>query len=261
MNKIGTYAILLSKDINLMKYFNLLILSIGIISLSCERVRPVKIIVGKPHIVDVEIPKGTINPKMKFRFSNLDLYQDIHSINLEQFKKYGTFYTKDFTIYQVKNLDLLEDNLYISEIYLYFVDNSLHKIQAFTTKNMSDFFLSKYGGAKLVLKDRFNKNLAMNEGAVTRKFGKTLMNKNLNNYKLKWKSPDRLISYQVDESAQKSFEALEDLIDIENQQNIRIEPSYVFTIQSISYNELLARVKYDEVVSVRNKQKIIQSVY
>ena len=242
-----------------MKYFNLLILSIGIISLSCNRIKPVEFIVHKPHMVGIEIPKSTINPKMKFRFSNLNLYQDIHSVNLKQFKKYGTFYTKDFTIYQVKDLDLLEDNLYISEIYLYFVDSSLHKIQAFTTKNMSDFFLSKYGGAKLVLKDRFNKNLAMNEGAVTRKFGKTLMNKNLNNYKLKWKSPDRLIFYQVDESAQKSFEALEELVDIENQQKIRIEPSYVFTIQSISYNELLARVKYDEVVSVRNQQKILPS--
>lgn len=77
---------------------------------------------------------------MKFRFNNLDLYQNIHSINLNPFKKYGTFYTKDFTIYQVKDLDLIKDNLYISEIYLYFVDNSSHKIQAFTTENMSGFF-------------------------------------------------------------------------------------------------------------------------
>ena len=243
----------------MIKYFNLLILSVAIISLSCNRVKPVEIIVHKPHIVGIEIPKSTINPKMKFRFSNLDLYQDIHSINLDQFEKYGTFYTKDFTIYQVKDLDLLEDNQYISEIYLYFVDNSLHKIQAFTTKNMSDFFLSKYGGAKLVLKDRFNKNLAMNEGAVVKKSGKILINKNLNNFKLKWKSEDRQIFYQVDESAQKSFEALEDLIDIENQQNIRVEPSYVFTIQSIIYIELLTRVKYDEEVSVRIQSKILPS--
>ena len=233
-----------------MKCIFFLILSLGIISYSCDRKRPVEFIIGEPVIAGHNIPKRKINPKMKYRFSNLDLYQDMQSINLNQFKKYGTFYTKDFTIYQIKDLDLLEDNLYISEIYIYFVDSSLHKIQAFTTKNMSDFFLSKYGGAKLVLKDRFNKDLAINEGAVTRKSGRIHMNKNLNNYKLKWKSPDRLISYQVDESAQKSFEMLEDLLSIENYQNINIEPNYVFTIQIHSYSDLLARVKYDEAASI-----------
>ena len=49
---------------------------------------------------------------------------------------------------------------------------------------------------------------------------KVIMNKNLSNYKLKWKTDDRLISYQVDETAQKNFEALEELIDIDNQQNL-----------------------------------------
>lgn len=234
------------------KYYKVLILFVGIISFSCNRPKPIEFIVGKPIIVGIDNSKRIIDPKIMFRFSNLDLYQDIHSLNLEQFKKYGTFYTKDFTIYQIKDLDLLEDNLYITEIYLYFIDNSLHKIQAFTTKNMSDFFLSKYGGAKLVLKDRFNKDLALNEGAVTKKFGKTLMNKNLNNYKLKWSTTDRMISYQVDESAQKNFEALEELITLDNQTNIKIAPSYVFTIKSNIYNSLLSRVKYDEILSAKS---------
>lgn len=213
---------------------------------SCSDEKPVSIFVGKPHIVDVQRPKITIDPKLQFQFSNLELYQSINKVNLDQFKKYGTFYTRDFTIFQINNLDLLEDNQYISEIYLYFVDNSLHKIQAFTTKNMADFFLSKYGGAKLVLKDRFNKELAMTEGAIRRKAGKVLMNKNLSNYKLKWSTDDQLISYQVDETAQKNFEALEELVNLENQQKIRIKPSYVFTIQSDEYMMLLARVKRDE---------------
>ena len=217
--------------------------------LSCNEERPVSIFVGKPHIVDVQRPKINIDPKLQFQFSNLELYQRIENINLDQFKKYGTFYTRDFTIYQINNLDLLEDNQYISEIYLYFVDNSLHKIQAFTTKNMADFFLSKYGGAKLVLKDRFNKDLAMTEGAIRRKAGKVLMNKNLSNYKLKWSSDDQLISYQVDETAQKNFEALEELVNLDNQQKIRVRPSYVFTIQSDNYAQLLARVKRDEVLA------------
>lgn len=123
-------------------------------------------------------------------------------------------------------------------------------MQAFTTKNMSDFFLSKYRGAKLVLKDRFNKDIVRHEGAVKRKFGKMLMNKNLNNYKLKLKDSDRLISYQVNESAQKSFEMLKNLPDAKSQGKIDIEPSYVFTIQSKSYNNLLTRIKSDEVVPV-----------
>lgn len=233
----------------LMKYIIFLILPLGIIFSSCDQERPVEFIIGKPVVAGNNIPKRKINPRLKYRFSNLELLQNIQSINLNQFKKYGTFYTNDFIIYQIKNLDLLEDNLYISEIYLYFIDGSLHKIQAFTTKNMSDFFLSKYGGASLVLKDRFNKDLVMQEGAVTRKSGNMQINRNLNNYKLKWKSPDKLISYQVDESAQKSFEMLEDLPGIENHQHINIEPNYIFTIQSNSYNDLLARVKYDEAVS------------
>lgn len=186
---------------------------------------------------------------MVFQFSSLDLYQEIHEINLEQFKKYGTFYTKDFTIYQINNLDLLEDNQYITEIYLYFIDSTLHKIQAFTTKNMSDFFLSKHGGAKLVLKDRFNKELAMAEGATKKRSGRTRMNKNLSNYKLKWRGADRLISYQVDETAQKNFEALEELVDLDNQQKIKVKPSYIFTIQSDQYTQLLARVKYDDALA------------
>jgi hypothetical protein len=97
-----------------------------------------------------------------------------------------------------------------------------------------------------VLKDRFNKELAMTEGAIRRKAGKVFMNKNLSNYKLKWSTDDQLISYQVDETAQKNFEALEELVNLDNQQKIRVKPSYVFTIQSDDYSMLLARVKRDE---------------
>ena len=235
-----------------MKYLLFLLSIISVLLTSCDQEKPVRIFVGEPVVVDIQIPKRAIDPKLKFQFSTLDLYQEINKLDLDQFKKYGTFYTRDFTIYQINSLDLLEDNQYITEIYLYFIDNSLHKIQALTTKNMSDFFLSKYGGAKLVLKDRFNKELAMTEGAVRKKFGRIQMNKNLSNYKLKWKSSDRLISYRVDETAQKNFEALEEIIDLDNQQKINVRPSYVFTIQSDQYSDLLARVKYEETFA-RNK--------
>ena len=216
---------------------------------SCSEEKPVKFFVGTPRMVDVYTPKREVDPTLKFQFSTLDLYLPIKEVNLDQFKKYGTFYTREFTIYQIKNLDLLEDNQYITEIYLYFIDHTLHKIQAFTTKNMADFFLSKYGGAKLVLKDRFNKDLAMTEGAVRKRAGKIIMNKNLSNYKLKWNTSDRLISYQVDETAQKNFEALEELVDLDNQQKIKVKPSYVFTIQSDQYMRLLSRVKTDEALA------------
>lgn len=35
------------------KYFNVLILSGGIISLSCNRIKPVEFVVGEPHIVGI----------------------------------------------------------------------------------------------------------------------------------------------------------------------------------------------------------------
>jgi len=219
---------------------------------SCDKERPVNIFVGKPRIVDIQSPKRVISPKLQFEFSTLELYQQIEDINLAQFKKYGTFYTRDFTIYQIKDLDLLKDNQYISEIYLYFVDSTLHKIQALTTKNMSDFFISKYGGARLVLKDRFNKELAKNEGAIRKRSGQIVMNKNLSNYKLKWNDNDRLISYQVDETSQKNFDAIEQLIDLDNQQKIRVRPSYVFTIQSDRYGGLLSRIKNQEAFASRH---------
>lgn len=219
---------------------------------SCKKERPFNILVGKVRVVDIKDPAPVLNPELKFKFSNLDLYQNIVELNLDQFKKYGTFYTKNFTIYHVNNLDLLEDNLYIVEIYLYFVDSTLHKIQAHTTKNMSDFFLSKYGGARLVLMDRFNKDIVTQEGAIEKIAGKYQMNKNLNNYKLKWAGKDRLISYKVDESAQKNFLVIEELVDIDNQARIEVEPDYVFTIESMAYPELLARVKMDDVLTRRN---------
>jgi len=219
--------------------------------MSCNHEKPVNFIVGEPIVTNIITPQHSPpNPSLTFNFGSLELYQEINTINLQQFKSYGSFYTRDFTIYQINDLNLLEDNLYITEIYLYFIDNSLHKIQALTTKNMSDFFLSKYGGAKLVLRDRLNKEIVKQEGAVQHSSGNIILNKNLSNYKLKWKGPDRLISYQVDESDQKNFEALEELINLENQQKIKTQPKYVFTIQSDLYAKLLERVKLDEQSSL-----------
>ncbi len=226
-------------------------LSIGLFVLltACEKEKPFNVFVGKPRVIESRDLQPTINPEFKFKFSNLELYQRLENLNLDHFKKYGTFYTNDFTIYHVNNLDLLEDNLYIVEIYLYFIDRELHKIQALTTKNMSDFFLGKYGGASMVIKDRFNKDLVNEEGAIFRSGKKVHINKNLNNYKLKWKRSDRLISYLVDESAQKNFEVIEELVDIDNQKDIKIKPKYVFTIESDKFHELLARVKQEELLA------------
>lgn len=231
----------------------LLILAFGCLFFSCKKERPFNILVGKARVIDIKDSSPPVNPDLKFKFSHLDLYQEIDALNLEQFKKYGTFYTRDFTIYHVNNLDLLEDNLYIVEIYLYFVDNTLHKIQAHTTKNMADYFLSKYGGAKLMLMDRFNKDIVTQEGAVSRISGKYQMNKNLNSYRLKWTGKDRVISYKVDESSQKNFEVIEELVDIDNQSKIEVKPDYVFTIESKEYAGLLARVKTDDLISRRNQ--------
>lgn len=237
----------------MIKHPSVLVLFVCATLLSCNRPNPNQIIVGELVMDNRIVPEIPIHPKVKFKFSNLDLYTDISELNKHQFKKYGTFYTKDFTIYQVNDLDLLQDNLYIGEIYLYYIDNKLHKIQAFTTKNMADFFLSKYGGAKLILKDRFNKKLAMTEGAVFKKYGKTKMNKNLTNYKLKWSSEDRVISYLIDESGQKNFEALGELIHSEEKQHKNAKPSYVFTIQSQNYNSMLSRIKLEETILAKNK--------
>ncbi len=227
------------------------LLTLFLLLVSCEEERPFRVVVGKPVVVESRDLKPPIKPELKFKFSNLDLYQSMEELNLEQFKRYGTFYTRDFTIFHVNNLDLLEDNIYIVEIYLYFIDGTLHKIQAHTTKNMSDFFLSKYGGATLVLRDRFNKELVKNEGAIFKKRNNYHINEHLNNYKLKWKMVDRVLSYQVDESSQKNFEVIEELVDIDNQKDIKIKPKYVFTIESKSYQQLLSRVKMEELL-VRN---------
>jgi len=216
---------------------------------SCKKEKPFNVFVGKPVIVETKELKVPFKKELMYKLSSLNLYEKMENINPAQFKKFGSFYTRDFTIFQVNNLDLLEDNLYFNEVYLYFIDSTLHKIQAHTTKNMSDFFLSKYGGAKLVLRDRFNKDLVSTEGAIYRSGSNYHMNKNLNNYKLKWALQDRSISYQVDESAQKNFEVIEELVDLDNQQDIKIKPDYIFTIQSEQYKQLLARIKMEEIMA------------
>jgi hypothetical protein len=234
---------------------NVLLLIAGmLLFLSCKKEeQPFNILVGKLRVVDIKDTPPPISPERKFKFSSIDLFQDIMELNLEQFKEYGTFYTRNFNIYHVNDLDLLEDNLYIVEIYLYFVDSTLHKIQAHTTKNMADYFLSTYGGAKLMLMDRFNKDIVIQEGAISKIAGKYQMNKNLNSYRLKWTGKDRVISYKVDESDQKNFEVIEELVDIDNQARIQIKPDYVFTIESKEYAGLLSRVKMDDFISRRNE--------
>jgi hypothetical protein len=42
---------------------------------------------------------------------------------------------------------------------------------------------------------------------------------------------------------------IEELVDIENQDKIKVKPDYIFTIESDKYQHLLARVKLDELMA------------
>ena len=102
-------------------------------------------------------------PSYKFEFSSLALNQNVKELDQFVFKRYGEFYTEDFTIYQLDRIDYFAEAYEMEDINLYYIDSLLVKIQVFLRDDKTDEFLRKYGRAKIQIHDLHNKKLLETE--------------------------------------------------------------------------------------------------
>ncbi|WP_421978381.1 hypothetical protein [Roseivirga seohaensis] len=146
------------------------------------------------------VPIASVNssvPKYKISFSSLELGMPISELDQRVFKHYGEFYTKDFSVYSLDQMDYLAEAHYISNIDLFFIDSLLVQIQAFLTVDKSNELINQFGRAKLLINDYHNKTLLETERAITKTSKGYSINKNLDQYKLKWVRVGADIEYEV----------------------------------------------------------------
>ncbi|KYG71634.1 hypothetical protein MB14_09960 [Roseivirga ehrenbergii] len=160
--------------------------------------------VPQKKVEDVEpaprVPIASVNssiPKYKFSFSSLELGMPISELDQRVFKHYGEFYTKDFSVYQLDQIDYLAEAHYISNIDLIFIDSLLVQIQAFLTVDKSNDLINQFGRAKLLINDHHNKTLLETERAITKTSKGYSINEKLDQFRLKWVRQDADIEYEV----------------------------------------------------------------
>ena len=180
-------------------------------------------------------------PDFKFSIADLRINEHVDSLDLRAFKHFGEFYTEDFDVYRLDRIDFLAEAFYIDDINLFFIDDLLVKIQAFLREDKSDEFMRKYGKAKIAINDYHNRQLLENQDLLIRVKGKTQINKNLDNYTLKWDRNDLDISYSVNKK--------NDTTQVENpvrfkslgEDNFR----YKLTFQTKDFGNQMAWVKWE----------------
>ena len=179
-----------------------LLITILLFTIGCSA--PKKEVPQKKAVEEVEqaprVPIASVNssiPKYKFSFSSLELGMSISELDQRVFKHYGEFYTKDFSVYQLDQIDYLAESHYISNIDLIFIDSLLVQIQAFLTVDKSNDFINQFGRAKLLINDHHNKTLLETESALTKTSKGYSINKNLDQFRLKWVREDADIEYEV----------------------------------------------------------------
>lgn len=136
-------------------------------------------------------------PSYKFEFSSLALNQNVKDLDHFVFKRYGEFFTEDFTIYQLDRIDYFAEAFEMENINLYYIDSLLVKIQVFLRNDKTDEFLRKYGRAKIQIHDYHNKKLLETEKVLTQKEGRYQVNDNLDAFSIIWPRNDLDIKYDV----------------------------------------------------------------
>ena len=155
-------------------------------------------IIEKEQLPQTAIDTETAN--YQFKFSSLKLHDHLREVDLRAFKHFGEFYTKDFSIYRLDRIDYLEENLFIDDINLYFIDSTLVKIQAFLREDRGNHFINRYGNAKISIDNDHNKRLLEKEKILIKKNGKYSINEKLDHYTLKWLKEDSDIFYRVNKN-------------------------------------------------------------
>ena len=225
--------------------YGFLFISLMFIGIACNNEERHTETVSRSHNRIAQIPEEAQN-HLPFKFTDLQLYQNLSDLSLQNFKKYGNFYTSNLAIYQIRDLKALEENNFIQEIYLYFIDSTLLKIQAITKYNMVNQLLRKNGKAKMTLKDSMNRRTARQEGVVKRINGRQSINKHLTRYRLTWNNDKVKMTYRVDEyygNARPLYGISNDAYTID----VPISAHYVLTMESKEYRKSLQRVKMESI--------------
>ena len=203
----------------------------------------------KPEEVEEAIPYGPKTailssiPNYKLSFSDLELNMHVEDLDQRIFKHFGEFYTKDFSIYRLDRIDYLAESHYISDIDLFFIDSTLVRIQAFLRVDKANDLINQYGRAKIMINDYHNKKLLETEKVLTKTGNRYQINKNLNQFTLKWTRDSTDIEYELNEKT------TEDSTNVNKQRFVSmLNPygyKYKLTFQVKDFDYQLAWVKWE----------------
>lgn len=180
-------------------------------------------------------------PSYKFEFSSLALNQNVKDLDHFVFKRYGEFYTEDFTIYRLDRIDYLAESFEIDDINLYYIDSLLVKIQVLLREDNTDKFLRRYGRAKISIDDYHNKKLLETEKVLVQKDGKYQVNEKLDAFTLKWLRKDLDIQYSVSRKP----DSLRVLAAKESKSFDDKSKNFKITFQTKDFDRQLAWIKWE----------------
>ena len=183
-------------------------------------------------------------PSYKFEFSSLALNQNVKELDQFVFKRYGEFYTEDFTIYQLDRIDYFAEAYEMEDINLYYIDSLLVKIQVFLRDDKTDEFLRKYGRAKIQIHDLHNKKLLETEKVLILKEGRYQVNGNLDAFTIKWPRNDLDIKYAVSRKPDSlGTQVSNEFNSLDNKST-----SFKITFQTKDFDRQLAWIKWESYI-------------
>lgn len=181
-------------------------------------------------------------PSKRDVFIPIDEYslgQSIREVDLSNFLKYGDFYGSRLKIYHIDNVKALKENKYVTEVYLFFIDNTLSKIETILTKDQSNKFLIQYGNCSLKPKDHFNVAYLKEHGALQHINGRVQLNPQLTNFMLTWNKQDFNVYYRVREPNYKQLSEIDNELLNNKVWKYLYEPEYKYVIQIKDYKSKL----------------------
>jgi hypothetical protein len=129
---------------------------------------------------------------------------------------FGEFFRKRAEFYVIENPNKTIYSHPVKSITLYFIDGTLAKTKYTLEEDISDNLIYSYGNFTIKGYDSVTQRLCKAKGVVTVVDHKKILNKNLNNFELKWELPEKFIYTRVDKTGpKKRFEYIESAKDFQ----------------------------------------------
>jgi hypothetical protein len=123
---------------------------------------------------------------------------------------FGKFFSKRAEFYVIENPNKTIYSHPVKSITLYFLDGTLSKTKYTLDKDISDDLIQSYGNFTIKGYDSVTQRLCRTAKVIAVVDRKKVLNKNLNNYELKWELTDKFIFARVDKtSPKKRYEYIE----------------------------------------------------